>query len=104
MGLLAFIAIANDTGSSYKSCHCKAGRKAGVDSQPYGIGPLETCPPPGSPFADPATADAPYEEPQTVSKSPPKQIVRINSQKFPPFLSPIHTSASLNPLAYRSIA
>ncbi|KAL0024777.1 hypothetical protein WJX79_006104 [Trebouxia sp. C0005] len=52
-----------------------AGRKAGADSQPYGVGPLETCPPPGSPFADPAMPRAfSSEDAMTLPRSPPKQI------------------------------
>ncbi len=53
------------------------GRRAGADSQPYGVGPLETCPPPGSPFADPARPRAfSSEDAVTLPRSPPKQIVR----------------------------
>ncbi|KAL0049660.1 hypothetical protein WJX82_007087 [Trebouxia sp. C0006] len=52
-----------------------AGRRAGADSQPYGVGPLETCPPPGSPFADPAMPRAfSSGDAMTLPRSPPKQI------------------------------
>ena len=54
-----------------------AGRRAGADSQPYGVGPLETCPPPGSPFADPAmTCAFSSADAMPLPRSPPKQIVR----------------------------
>ncbi|KAL3145388.1 hypothetical protein ABBQ38_001638 [Trebouxia sp. C0009 RCD-2024] len=50
-------------------------RKAGVTTQPYGVGPLETCPPPGSPCSEPPSRRGfPSEEPMMAPKSPPKQI------------------------------
>ena len=54
-----------------------AGRRAGTDSQPYGVGPLDTSPPPGYPLADPSMARGfSSDEILTIPKSPPKQIVR----------------------------
>ena len=72
-----------------------AGRRAGADSQPYGVGPLETCPPPGSPFADPAMTRAfSSADAMLLPKSPPKQIVR----HLACFIFRVIGFKSLNPL------
>ena len=54
-----------------------AERKAAASNQPYGVGPLETCPPAGSPFSDPpsSTRGPACQEAMPAPKSPPKQIV-----------------------------
>ena len=64
---------------------CGAERKAGVSNQPYGVGPLETCPPAGSPFSDPPSSMSrlPSEDPKPAPKSPPKQIVSVLVSEFP---------------------
>lgn len=59
---------------------CAAERKAGASNQPYGVGPLETCPPAGSPFSDTpsSTLRLLSEDPMPAPKSPPKQIVSVH--------------------------
>lgn len=74
-----------------------AAHRAGADSQPYGVGPLETCPHMGSPFAGPAMARGfSSDDVLTIPKSPPKQIVR-----FLLYFACCHKAWQLNLLSMR---